>query len=155
MIDRSPRAPVFASLVLLPAVLVSAGCKKGGDEPPEGVPAAASVAPATTAVPEPVAAPAAEPPTEPIAAASASVAAPTPAQPVVRASDVNAVKSCCAALHGQATSAAAKDKATLTTAASVCDGIAKRVASGTTPRSAALISIRAAMRNGALPSACR
>lgn len=134
--------PLLASLAVLSIALVSVGCKKGGDESSGG---AAGTTSATTVT---SAAPAVTP------AAVAPTPAPTPTQPPISASDVSAIKGCCAALHDQANKAAAKDKPTLTTAASVCDGIAARVASGATSRSSALTSIRAAMRNGTLPGAC-
>jgi hypothetical protein len=46
------------------------------------------------------------------------------------------------------------DKGTYRSAANSCDGILKLVAAGTTSRTSAFASIRAALKGGKLPASC-
>ena len=120
----------FMSSIMLAAVAAS-GCGKKT----EPAPAAPSASAATVATFEP---PPAASSAAPVAEAAPVAAAPKP--------DSTQIKACCAALHAEEGKAAAKDKTSLKTAATVCDGIEKLVASGKTKHADAITSIHATMK---------
>jgi hypothetical protein len=139
--------------ILAAALALAAGCKQQSREEAEPTPATApSAAPAAAA---PSAAPA-EPTPPPIDI-------PPPVQPNVPAAAPvgstagkkaapESIKTCCAALHKEATTAA--DKSLYTTAAGTCDAIEKLVAAGTTKKAAALTQLRAGLKGAKLPPGC-
>jgi hypothetical protein len=81
--------------------------------------------------------------------------APASAKPPDKGGDAQAVKACCAALRQEQTQVPDNDKGMYRSAANSCDSILKLVTAGTTNRSAAFASIRAALRGGKLPASCR
>ena len=118
---------ILTSLMVL-ALLVSA-CKQKSKEEAEPTPvASASVAPAET------------PAATPAAAGGAAKA--------------ESIKSCCAALHKEESTATGSQKSLYTTAANSCDAISKLVSTGVTKKAAALTQLRASLKGGKLPAGC-
>ena len=142
---------VLSTLAALLALVV--GCKQQSREETEPAPAATpSAAPAPAAPSATVAEPTPPaidipPPVQPNvpATAPAGSAAAKKATP-------ESIKTCCAALHKEATTAA--DKSLYTTAAGTCDAIEKLVAAGTTKKAAALTQLRAGLKGQKLPAGC-
>jgi hypothetical protein len=130
------------------ACFVMAGCKQKSKEEAEPTSApSASAAPAATAEAPPEAPvippPPAPPQVTPAAAGSAKAGG-----------SGESIKACCAALHKEADGATPDKKPNLQSTANTCDAISKLVAAGTTKKAAALTSLRAAVRGGALPAGC-
>ena len=139
--------------VLAVAFALAAGCKQQSREEAEPTPAAppsaAPAAAAPAAVPAEPAAPAIDipPPLQPNVPAAAPVGSTA-----TKKATPESIKTCCAALHKEATTAA--DKSLYTTAAGTCDAIEKLVASGTTKKAAALTQLRAGLKGQKLPPGC-
>lgn len=139
--------------ILAAALALAAGCKQQSREeaepPPAVTPSAAPAAAAPSPAPTEPAAPAIDipPPLQPNvpAAAPAGSAAGKKATP-------ESIKTCCAALHKEATTAA--DKSLYNTAAGTCDAIEKLVAAGTVKKAAALTQLRAGLKGQKLPPGC-
>jgi type IV secretory pathway VirB10-like protein len=122
------------------AGILTSGCKQKSkeDEAPAAPPSASVVA-----VPEPTPPPPAETIPPPVA--------PPPPPVAVKA---ESIKACCAALHKEEGTAAAKDKGLYQTAATSCDAISKLVTAGTTKKSSALTTLRAGLKGAKLPPGC-
>ncbi len=124
--------------------LVLVGCKQKSKEEADPVVApSASAAPAETAPPAPSPAETIAPPTQPPTAPAAAVA-----------SKGESMKTCCAALHKEESTAAPAQKSLYQTTAASCDAISKLVTVGTTKKSAALATLRAGLKGGKLPAGC-
>jgi hypothetical protein len=144
--------------ILAVALALTVGCKQQSREEaepaPAATPSAAAAAPTTPApaatVPDP-AAPAVvdiPPPVQP----NVPAAAPAGSAAAAKKAAPESIKTCCAALHKEATTAA--DKSLYNTAAGTCDAIEKLVAAGTTKKAAAMTQLRAALKGGKLPAGC-
>jgi hypothetical protein len=117
------------------ALLSTSACKKKEDEAP---PAGAGGAAVANKPPTPV--------------ATVTHAPPNPAN---NEADAAAVRNCCSALRSAAGSQKSPaDKSKFESAAASCDGIAVLVKNGTSQRSAAMGSVRAALRGETPPAAC-
>ncbi|MET0596000.1 MAG: hypothetical protein ABW133_25085 [Polyangiaceae bacterium] len=151
---------VLSTLAAIAAL--TTGCKQQSREEAEPAPAAT---PSAAAQPTPAPPPAA---TVPDPAAPASIDIPPPVQPpttpaaapapsgsaaAAKKPAAESLKTCCAALRKEATTA--PDKAQLyNSAAGSCDAIDKLVAAGTTKKSAALTTLRAGLKGQKLPAGC-
>jgi hypothetical protein len=143
---------LILSLVCVGAL--SASCKQQSKEdlgPDPVVTAAPVAAPTPTQSVAPPPETVIPPPTPPPPAASVPAATKTPD----KGADAQAVKTCCAALRQEQTQVPESNQGTYRSAASSCDAILKLVAAGTTSRTSAFASIRAALKGGKLPASCR
>lgn len=137
-------------MVCLGALSVSCKQQSKEDLGPDPVVAAPMAAPTPpqSAVPPPETI--IPPPTPPPSATAAAAAT----KPPDKGADAQAVKTCCAALRQEQTQVPDANKGMYGSAANSCDAILKLVSAGTTSRTSAFASIRAALKGGKLPASC-
>jgi hypothetical protein len=159
MIRRTSAAALFALTAL------ALGACKGKEPEPEAVPVPSGTPAAVTADPAPTgAAPTGDAPMGDAADGGADASAATPTPQAAGGSDAptpktggggGSIDACCSALDKLRQSKNPNVKPKAAAAYSVCGGIAQRVKSGETSRSAALTQIRSAMVGTDVPGECR
>jgi len=138
---------ILTPWLLIALLFVSTSCKQKSKEEAEPAAAAsASAAPAETPAATPAPPDTIPPPTQPPTAAAAAAPGAAPKG--------ESLKTCCAALHKEESSAAGSQKSLYTTAANSCDAISKLVSTGVTKKAAALTQLRASLKGGKLPAGC-